>query len=98
MSISPCQDRVLVKVVKQDNKTKSGIYLPESATNNDSYHIGEIINVGPGKKNTAGEFLPMSNFNTGDKVIFGQYAGTKIKLEGDEHIILKEEDILATVA
>jgi len=98
MSIKPCQDRVLVKLIKQENKTESGIYIPESAQNNDSYHIGEVINIGPGKKMDDGSILAVNNFSIGDKVIFGQYAGTKIKVEGEEHIILKEEDVLALVA
>ena len=94
MSIKPCHDRVLVKVIKKDNKTDSGLYLPESAQSGESYHFGQVLQVGPGKMLENGTLSPVTAVKAGDDILFGQYAGTKIKIEDEEHVILKEEDIL----
>ena len=91
MNIRPLGDRVIVRRVEEETKTASGIYIPDSATEKPSE--GEIIAVGKGGLNVNGDLIAM-NVNVGDKVIFGKYAGTEVKVGSDTVIIMKEEDIL----
>lgn len=94
-SIRPLGDKILVKRDEAQSKTDSGIYLPESSK--DKPKTGTIEAVGTGNLNTdTGERIPLS-VKKGDKVIFSSYAGTEVKLEGTELLIMSEEDILAVI-
>ncbi len=94
MSFKPLNDRVLVKRVEIEEKTAGGLFIPETAKEKPSR--GEVIAVGSGKILDNGSRLPLE-VKAGDIVIFGKYAGSEIKIEGVEHLILREEDILAIV-
>jgi chaperonin GroES len=90
--LQPLADRVLVKPVEKEEKTKSGIYLPDTAK--EKPQEGEIIAVGPGKLTDDGKRIPM-DLKAGDRVIYAKYGGTEIKVDDKELIILREGDILA---
>jgi chaperonin GroES len=90
--LQPLADRVLVKPVEKEEKTKSGIYLPDTAK--EKPQEGEIIAVGPGKLTDEGKRIPM-DLKAGDRVIYAKYGGTEIKVDDEELIILREGDILA---
>ena len=90
--LQPLADRVLVKPMEKEEKTKSGIYLPDTAK--EKPQEGEIIAVGPGKLNDEGQRIPM-DLKVGDKVIYAKYGGTEIKVDDVEMMILRESDILA---
>lgn len=90
--LQPLADRVLVKPVEKEEKTKSGIYLPDTAK--EKPQEGEIMAVGPGKLNEDGQRIPM-DLKVGDRVIYAKYGGTEIKVDEVELIILRESDILA---
>jgi chaperonin GroES len=94
MKIRPLHDRILLKRVEEEEKTKGGIIIPESAKETPAE--GVIVAVGPGKKDDQGKVIPMG-VKVGDHVIFRKYAGDDIKLEGEEHIILSEEDIIGVI-
>ncbi len=94
MKIKPLHDRVIVRRLKEEEKTKGGIIIPDSAK--EAPAEGEIIAVGPGKKDEAGKLWPV-DVKKGDKVIFSKYAGTEIKIEGEELLIMTEEDILGII-
>ena len=93
--VTPLGDRVLVKRLEPVQKTKGGIVLPDSAQ--EKPKEGEIVSVGAGKVNDKGERTPLA-VKAGDKVIFTSYAGTEIKIDGEEYLIMREEDILAIIA
>ena len=93
-TVKPLGDRVFVKVSPSEEKTAGGIYLPDNA--NEKPQIGEIVAVGPGKRNDDGSRSPL-DVGVGDKVLYSKYAGTDIKLGGDEYVLLTEKDILASV-
>jgi chaperonin GroES len=90
--LQPLGDRVLVKPIEKEEKTKSGIYLPDTAK--EKPQEGEIIGVGPGKYDEAGKRIPM-DLKVGDIVIYAKYGGTEIKVDDVELMILRESDILA---
>jgi chaperonin GroES len=90
--LQPLADRVLVKPMEKEEKTKSGIYLPDTAK--EKPQEGEIIAVGPGKLTEDGKRIPM-DLKAGDRVIYAKYGGTEIKVDDEELIILRESDILA---
>jgi chaperonin GroES len=90
--LQPLADRVLVKPMEKEEKTKSGIYLPDTAK--EKPQEGEIMAVGPGKLNEDGQRIPM-DLKVGDRVIYAKYGGTEIKVDEVELIILRESDILA---
>ena len=94
MAFRPLYDRVLVKRVSAEQKTSSGLYIPESAK--EKPQEAEVVAVGPGRRNKDGNYTEMS-VSVGDKVLFGKYSGDELKLEGEEHIVLREKDILAIV-
>ena len=93
-TVKPLGDRVFVKVSPSEEKTAGGIYLPDNAK--EKPQIGEIVAVGPGKRNDDGSRSPL-DVGVGDKVLYSKYAGTDIKLGGDEYVLLTETDILASV-
>lgn len=90
--LQPLGDRVLVKPIEKEEKTKSGIYLPDTAK--EKPQEGEVIAVGPGKMTDDGKRVPM-DLKVGDRVIYAKYGGTEIKIDDVEMMILRESDILA---
>ncbi len=94
MKIRPLQDRVLVKRLEEEEKTSGGIIIPDTAK--EKPQRGEIIAVGPGRKNEDGKVQPL-DVKAGDKVLFSKYAGTEIKVEGEELLIMREDDIMAVI-
>jgi chaperonin GroES len=95
MNVKPLYDRVLVSRSTEEEKTKGGIIIPDSAKEKPIQ--GEIIAVGQGRIAENGEVRPLQ-VKVGDKVLFGKYAGTDIKLEGEDYLILREDDILGVVS
>ena len=91
--IKPIGDRVVIKVVEREEKTASGLFLPDTAK--EKPQEGEIIAVGTGK--VVGNSVVALDVNTGDRVIYSKYAGTEVKYDGVEYLILREADILAIV-
>ena len=91
----PLHDRVVVKRIDAEAKTKGGIIIPDSAKEKPSQ--GEVIAVGPGGRDEAGKLIPI-DIKTGDKVLFGKWSGTEIKLDGEELLIMKESDIMGVLA
>ncbi len=95
MKIRPLQDRVLVKRIEEDlEKTKGGIIIPDTAK--EKPQQGKVIAVGKGKVNEDGKVTPL-DVKAGDTILFGKYAGSEIKMDGDEHLIMREDDILGVV-
>ena len=94
-TVKPLGDRVFVKVSPAEEKTAGGILLPDNAK--EKPQVGEIVATGPGKRNDDGTYSPL-DVKVGDKVLYSKYAGTDIKLGGDEYVLLSEKDILAAVA
>ena len=94
MKIRPLQDRVIVKRVEEEEKTKGGIIIPDSAK--EKPVEGEIIAAGPGKVLENGTKAALE-VKAGDRVLFGKYAGTEIKIEGVVHLIMREDDILGII-
>ncbi|NIS80456.1 MAG: co-chaperone GroES [Anaerolineales bacterium] len=95
MNIKPLADRLVVKPLEEEEKTPSGIVLPETAK--EKPQKGEVLAVGPGARDDKGERI-QPEVSEGDKVLFAKYAGTEIKIDGDKYLILKESDILAIFA
>lgn len=94
MAIRPLHDRVIVKRLEEERTTASGIVIPDTATEKPDQ--GEIIAVGPGKKDDNGKNIAL-DVKVGDKVLFGKYAGQSVKVNGEEVLVLREEDILGVV-
>ena len=94
MKIRPLQDRVIVKRLEEEQKTSGGIIIPDTAK--EKPQKGEIIAAGPGKRNEDGKVQPL-DIKAGDKVLFSKYAGTEIKVEGDELLIMREDDIMGVI-
>ena len=94
MNIKPLSDRVVVKLVEAEEKTKTGIFLTASAQ--EKPQVAEVVAVGPGARDDSGKLIPME-VKVGDKVITGKYAGTEVKMDGNEYTIVKQSDILAIV-
>ncbi len=94
MKIRPLQDRLVVKRVKEEETTKGGIIIPDAAK--EKPVEGEVIAVGNGKVTEKGEVRPL-DVKVGDRVLFGKYAGTEVKIDGEEHLILREDDVLGVV-
>lgn len=94
MQLKPLSDRVVVQAMEQEEKTQSGIYLPDTAQEKPQH--GKVIAVGAGRTSSNGEKVPMS-VSEGDRVLFAKYAGTEVKLNGSEYLIMSENDILAIV-
>ena len=94
MNLRPLADRVIVKRLEQETKTASGIVIPDNAAEKPDQ--GEIKAVGPGKADDDGKRLPMS-VKVGDRVLFGKYSGQTVKVDGDELLVMKEDDLFAVV-
>jgi len=94
MSVKPLEDRVVIKPIEPETKTKSGIYLPESAKERPMQ--GRVVAVGPGKLLDNGKRSAPS-VKKGDTVLFGKYAGTEVEIKGDPHMILRESELLGLI-
>ena len=94
MKIRPLHDRVIVKRLEEERKTASGIVIPDTATEKPDQ--GEIIAVGPGKRDDNGKQIAL-DVKGGDKVLFGKYAGQTVKVSGEELLVMREEDIMGVV-
>jgi chaperonin GroES len=94
MNIRPLHDRIVVRRVDEQETTKGGIIIPDSAKERPVE--GEVISVGSGKRSESGDITPL-DVKAGDRILFGKYAGTEIKLDGIEHLILREDEVLAVV-
>jgi chaperonin GroES len=94
MALRPLHDRVIVKRLDNERKTSSGIVIPENAAEKPDQ--GEILAVGPGKKTEDGKILPV-DVKVGDKVLFGKYAGQAVKVDGEELLVIREDEILAVI-
>jgi len=91
----PLHDRVVVRRLESEEKTKGGIIIPDSAK--EKPQQGEILAVGPGGRDESGKLIPI-DLKVGDKVLFGKWSGTEVKLDGEELLIMKESDIMGVVA
>jgi chaperonin GroES len=91
MKIKPLNDRVIVKRVEQEQKTSGGIIIPDTAK--EKPQEGLVVAVGPGKRDDDGKRTALE-VKEGDRILFGKYAGTEIKIDGEEHIFMREDDIL----
>jgi chaperonin GroES len=94
MKIRPLHDRILVKRIEEEAKSKGGIIIPDTAK--EKPQEGKVIAVGNGKVNDDGELRPLDVRN-GDRILFGKYSGSEIQLEGEEHLIIREDDVLAVL-
>ncbi|QSV46838.1 co-chaperone GroES [Geobacter benzoatilyticus] len=94
MKLRPLQDRILVKRIEEEQVTAGGIFIPDTAK--EKPQRGEIVAVGNGKKTEDGKVIPV-DLKVGDKVLFGKYAGTDIKVEGQDFLIMREDDILGVI-
>lgn len=94
-TVKPIGDRVLVKVSESEERTPGGILLPDTAK--EKPQVGEIVAVGSGKRNEDGSYQALA-LQVGDKVLYSKYAGTDIKIGGEEYVLLTEKDVLATLA
>jgi chaperonin GroES len=94
MKLRPLHDRVIVKRLENETKTASGIVIPDNAAEKPDQ--GEVISVGPGKRNDKGEIIAVG-VKAGDRVLFGKYSGQTVKVDGDELLVMREEDLFAVV-
>ncbi len=94
MKVKPLHDRVLVKRIEEEERTKAGIIIPDTAK--EKPIKGEVVAVGPGRITEEGKRIEMA-VKVGDKVMFNKYAGTEIKIEGEEYLIMREDDIVAII-
>ncbi len=94
MKIRPLQDRILVKRIAEEEKTKGGIIIPDTAK--EKPLEGKVIAVGNGRVLEDGKIRPL-DVKAGDRVLFGKYAGTEVKIDGEDHLILKEDDVVGIV-
>ena len=94
MKIRPLGDRILIKRIKEQEKSKGGIIIPDTAK--EKPQEGKVVAVGKGKMTEQGKLLP-PDVKAGDKILFGKYSGTDIKIDGEEFLILREDEVLAVV-
>jgi chaperonin GroES len=94
MKIRPLHDRVIVKRMEEERKTASGIVIPDTATEKPDQ--GEVVAVGPGKRDDSGKLIAM-DLKVGDRVLFGKYSGQTVKVDGEELLVMREEDVMGVV-
>jgi chaperonin GroES len=94
MKIRPLHDRVILRRLEEQSITKGGIYIPDSAKEQQAE--GEVISVGPGKPDETGKLVPV-DVKAGDRVLFSKYSGTEVKVDDEELLIMREDDILAVI-
>ncbi|WXA84489.1 co-chaperone GroES [Pendulispora rubella] len=93
-NIRPLQDRILIKRVKEEEKTKGGIIIPDTAK--EKPIEGEVVAVGNGKRLDDGKLQPL-DVKVGDRVLFGKYSGTEVKIDGEDRLIIREDDVLGVI-
>jgi len=94
MKIRPLQDRVIVQRIEEEERTKGGIIIPDTAK--EKPQEGKVVAVGKGKVNDDGKLMPL-DVKVGDRILFGKYSGSEVKIEGDELLIMREDDILGVL-
>ena len=94
MKVRPLHDRILVRRIEQEEKTKGGLIIPDTAK--EKPQEGKVIAVGKGRVSEDGKLLPL-DVNKGDRVLFAKYAGSEIEVGGDEHLIIREDDVLGVL-
>jgi chaperonin GroES len=94
VKIRPLQDRVIVKRVEEEEKSKGGIIIPDTAK--EKPQEGKVVAIGKGKVNDAGKVTPL-DVKVNDRILFGKYSGTEINIDGEEHLIMREDDILGII-
>ncbi len=94
MKVTPLNDRIVIKRLEEEGKTKGGIIIPDAAK--EKPQEGRVVAVGAGRMTEKGQRVA-PEVKAGDKILFGKYSGTEIKIDGEEHLILKEDDILAVI-
>ena len=94
MKLKPLHDRILVQRVEEAEKTKGGIIIPDSAKEKPAE--GKVIAVGDGKTGDDGKLIPLQ-VKKGDRILFGKYSGTEVKIDGDEYLIMREDDVLGII-
>ena len=94
MKIRPLQDRVIVKRIEEEEKSKGGIIIPDTAK--EKPQEGKVVAVGKGKVNDDGTITPL-DVKVNDRILFGKYSGTEINVDGEEHLIMREDDILGVI-
>ena len=95
MKLKPLQDRILVQRVEEETTTKGGIIIPDTAKEKPAE--GKVVAVGSGKMGDDGKRVPLE-IKTGDRILFGKYSGTEVKIEGEEYLIMREDDVLGVIA
>ena len=94
MKIRPLQDRIVVKRIEEEEKTSGGIIIPDTAK--EKPMEGKVVAVGRGKLSEDGKLMPL-DLKKGDRILFSKYAGTEVKIEGEEHLIMREDDVLGVI-
>lgn len=94
MNLRPLQDRILVERVEEQEKTKGGIIIPDTAKEKPAE--GKVVAVGQGKLDDSGKRVPLE-IKAGDRILFGKYSGTEVKIEGEEYLIMREDDVLGVI-
>ena len=94
MNLRPLHDRVIIKRMEEERTSPGGIVIPDTAA--EKPMRGEVVATGNGKRNDKGDIVPL-DVKTGDTVLFGKYSGTEVKVEGDELLVMREEDIMAVI-
>ena len=94
MNVRPLHDRIVIKRIEEKETVKGGIIIPDSAK--EKPQEGEVIAVGHGKKTEKGEVIPL-DVKAGDRILFGKYSGTEIKLDGEEYLIIREDEVLGVI-
>ena len=94
MSFKPLHDRVVVRRIEEDEKTAGGIIIPDAAKEKPSE--GEVVSVGPGGRDDDGDLIPL-DVKAGDRVLFGKWSGTEVKIDGEDLLIMKESDIMGII-
>jgi chaperonin GroES len=94
VKIRPLQDRVIVKRIQEEEKTKGGLFIPDTAK--EKPQEGKVVAVGKGKANEDGKVFPL-DVKVNDRILFGKYSGSEITIDGEEHMIMREEDILGVI-
>lgn len=94
MNVKPLEDRVILKIMEAEQKTAGGIIIPDNAK--EKPQKGEVVAVGPGKITDKGQKIDLS-LKKGDKVLFGKYSGTEVTIDGEEYLIVRENDVLAVL-
>jgi chaperonin GroES len=94
MKVRPLHDRILVERIEEESKSRGGIIIPDTAK--EKPQEGRVVAVGDGRVDDAGMLHPL-DVHMGDRILFGRYAGTEIQIEGEEHLILREDDVLAVL-